>query len=191
MATSWLIIPFYLAVQYFNFTPLSIITAINAISAAASQGYRLALFYRPGVAQEPMLWSLYLAFAWLITGYVLIALDLLLSIKEGGIGAPLPWLHAITIGGLLSMIISMMARISLGHTGRKIITLPFMAFCFVLLNVATLIRILGTSIAGISVVGSSLTLGVLYVFAILCIILALGIFLFHYGKILWLPRADD
>lgn len=174
MASSWLIIPAYLASQFFDNSAMNIITALIAICAAAAQAYRLVLFYRPGVAQEPMLWSLYLAFAWLIVGYGLIAIDLLI---EG----QLPWLHAMTIGGLLSMIISMMARISLGHTGRQILALPFMALCFALLQIATLIRLIGPSMAP----------GISYILAILCIILALGIFLFHYGKILWLPRADE
>ncbi len=174
MASSWLIIPAYLASHFFDNSAMNIITALIAICAAAAQAYRLALFYRPGVAQEPMLWSLYLAFAWLIVGYGLIAIDLLI---EG----QLPWLHAMTIGGLLSMIISMMARISLGHTGRQILALPFMALCFALLQIATLVRLIGPSMAP----------GISYILAILCIILALGIFLFHYGKILWLPRADE
>lgn len=181
MTSSWLIIPLFLMTQYFDNNALSLTTAIAALCAAASQGYRLALFYRLGVAQEPMLWSLYLAFGWLIAGYVLIAIDLLMGINNVSTGVPLPWLHAMTIGGLLTMIISMMARISLGHTGRKILALPYMAFCFALLQAATLIRLLGPSVAP----------GIAYVMAILCIILALSIFLFHYGKILWLPRADD
>jgi uncharacterized protein involved in response to NO len=181
MTSSWLMIPLFLLSQYFNNSALDITTAIVALCAAATQAYRLALFYRPGVAQEPMLWSLYLAFGWLITGYALIAADLLIGINSAWAVAPLPWLHAMTIGGLLTMIISMMARISLGHTGRKILALPYMALCFTLLQVATLIRLIGPSMAP----------GIAYVLAILCIILALSIFLFHYGKILWLPRADD
>ncbi|MEH6448933.1 MAG: NnrS family protein [Oleispira sp.] len=180
MTSSWLIIPFYLAAQYVDMTALSIITAMIALCAAVSQSYRLALFYRTGVTQEPMLWSLYLAFAWLIAGYTLIAIDLLMGIKDLSTGMQLPWLHAMTIGGLLSMIISMMARISLGHTGRKIRALPYMALCFTLLQIATLIRLIGPSVAP----------EISYMLAIFCIISALAIFLFHYGKILWLPRAD-
>ena len=174
MTLSWLIIPAYLASQFFDNSAMNIITVLIAICAAATQAYRLALFYRPGVAQEPMLWSLYLAFAWLIVGYGLMAIDLLIEVQ-------LPWLHAMTIGGLLSMIISMMARISLGHTGRQILAMPFMTLCFALLQIATLVRLIGPSMAP----------GMSYILAILCIILALGIFLFHYGKILWLPRADE
>lgn len=174
MTSSWLLIPTYLATQYFDLTALNLTTALIAICAAASQAYRLINFYRPGVAQEPMLWSLYLAFTWLIAGYVLIAIDL---VTEG----QLPWLHAMTIGGLLTMIISMMARISLGHTGRQIRALPFMATCFALLQLATLIRLIGPSVAP----------GISYVLAVSCIIFALGIFILHYGKILWLPRADE
>lgn len=181
MGASWLIIPLYLATQYFDNTVLSITAALLALCAAVAQSYRLVLFYRPGVMQEPMLWSLYFAFSWLIIGYALIAIDLLMDVSNLATGPKLPWLHAMTIGGLLSMIISMMARISLGHTGRQIQALPLMAFCFLLLQVATLIRLLGPYVSP----------SMSYVLAISCVIVALGIFLFHYVKILWLPRADD
>lgn len=173
MICSWLIIPSYLAAQYFNLFFFDVITAAIAIFAATSQAYRLALFYRSGVFKEPMLWSLYMAFSWLIVGYVLMALELLTE-------APSPWLHAMTIGGLLAMIISMMARISLGHTGRPIRALPYMGACFVLLQLATAIRLAGPYLAPTES----------YVLAILCILAALVIFLCHYVKILWLPRAD-
>lgn len=181
MGSSWLVIPFYLAAQITDNTALSIITATLALCAAVSQSYRLAIFYRPGVSKEPMLWSLYLAFAWLITGYGLIAINLILDLSSASQSTQLPWLHAMTIGGLLSMIISMMARISLGHTGRQIMALPYMAVSFGLLQIATLVRLLGPSVSP----------SMSYVLAISCVIIALGIFLFHYGKILWLPRADD
>lgn len=181
MGSSWLVIPFYLAAQITENTALIIITAILAICAVTAQSYRLAVFYRPGVSKEPMLWSLYLAFAWLITGYGLISIDLIVNLSNPSASVQLPWLHAMTIGGLLSMIISMMARISLGHTGRKIEALSYMTLSFALLQIATLVRLLGPSVAP----------SVSYVLAISCVIIALGIFLFHYGKILWLPRADD
>jgi uncharacterized protein involved in response to NO len=70
-----------------------------------------------------MLWSFYLAYTWVALGYLLIAIRIFN-------GATLPWLHAITLGGLLTMIISMMARISLGHTGRPILVQAVIPWAF-------------------------------------------------------------
>ncbi len=171
MASSWLIIPFLVASQiYAESIFLSIIVFVLAIIAAASHSYRLFLFYRKGVITEPMLWSLYCAYAWIIIGYSLIAISMTIE-------SNVPWLHAITIGGLLTMIISMMARISLGHTGRAIIALPGIPSVFIAIQAATLVRITQQTQAG-------------YLITILILLLALSIFLKQYLPILIKPRSD-
>ncbi len=171
MTSSWLLIPFLVASQiYAESIFLTIIACILTIIAAASHSYRLFLFYRKGVTTEPMLWSLYCAYAWIITGYCLIALSM-------AIESNVPWLHAITIGGLLTMIISMMARISLGHTGRPIIALPGIPSVFIAIQVATFVRITQQTQAG-------------YLLTILILLMALTIFLKQYLPILIKPRSD-
>ena len=171
MISSWLLIPLLLASQLLaEVYWLNIITAIIAVIAACSQGYRLSLFYRQGVSAEPMLWSLYCAYSWIIIGFVLLAVSLVIE-------SPLPWLHAITLGGLLTMIISMMARISLGHTGRAIVALKGIPSAFIAIQVATLIRITLPSTMG-------------YVAALVLVLAAMIIFLIHYLPILIKPRED-
>lgn len=117
-----------------------------------------------------MLWSLYLSYGWIIVGYALIAIIQFSSATPN-------WLHAITIGGLLGMIVSMMARISLGHTGRKITALKGISIAFILIQLATLVRI-----GLISNIGFILSIGM--------VLVAMIIFLFHYTGILIRPRAD-
>lgn len=171
MASSWLLVAStVLAMIFSELEIFKIISVCLALIAAISQGHRLYLFYRPGVITEPMLWSLYCAYAWIIIGYLLLGFSLLLN-------QPLPWLHAITLGGLLTMIISMMARISLGHTGRPIRALKGMTSVFIILQVASLIRISLANSWG-------------YLLAIGLVLLALTLFLFHYLPILVKPRAD-
>tara|TARA_B110001454_G_scaffold34044_1_gene33518 strand:- start:7882 stop:9078 length:1197 start_codon:yes stop_codon:yes gene_type:complete len=171
MLASWLLIPSFLTTtllgQHFW---LHVITAFIALIAAGTQSYRLYLFYRRGVSTEPMLWSLYCAFAWIIIGYVLLSLSFIIE-------QPLPWLHAITLGGLLTMIVSMMARVGLGHTGRPILALKGIALAFIALQIATLIRIIQPSIIG-------------YLATLILVILAMTVFLFHYFPILIKPRPD-
>jgi uncharacterized protein involved in response to NO len=171
MASSWLLVPSLALGLFFPELEIFRITSIClALIAAISQSQRLYLFYRPGVTSEAMLWSLYLAFGWIIIGYVVLALNLLLKLS-------LPWLHAITLGGLITMIISMMARISLGHTGRPIRALKGIIGVFIALQLASLVRIFLPHTAG-------------YLLAITFTLLALLIFLFHYLPILLKPRAD-
>ena len=172
MGTSWLLIPCVLASLLMpQQDALRIITACVALIAATSQGYRLSLFYRKGVLSEPMLWSLYCAFTWMIVGFLMIAVSMMTE-------TPLPWLHAITVGGLLTMIISMMARISLGHTGRPILALRGMPAVFIALQLAALVRISLQSSEG-------------YLIAIMLLLLSMIIFLSHYSPILLKPRSDN
>lgn len=171
MTSSWLIIPLILLNQVLpNILALQIITALIAGISALTHSYRLFLFYRKGVTGEAMLWSMYLAYAWIAIGYVLISISAITSLN-------LPWLHAITLGGLLTMIISMMARISLGHTGRPILALPGIPWVFAAIQVATLVRIISPSSTG-------------YLIALALILIGMSVFLKHYVPILLNPRAD-
>ena len=49
-------------------------------------------------------------------------------------------LHLITIGAISLMILSMMSRVSLGHTGRTLAIKKIVSFAFILLLSAALIR---------------------------------------------------
>ena len=172
MGASWLLIPCLLASLLLpQLGLLKIFTAGIALVAAISQSYRLSLFYQKGVFSEPMLWSLYCAFSWIIVGYFMISVSLIIE-------TPLPWLHAMTVGGLLTMIISMMARISLGHTGRPILALRGIPAVFIAIQLAALIRITWQSTEG-------------YLIAIILLLLSLAIFLSHYSPVLLKTRSDN
>lgn len=171
MMSSWLLIPsLIISLVAPQLIFLKLLTAAIALLAAFSQSYRLKLFYQQGVLSEPMLWSLYAAFSWIIIGYGMIAFSLLSDYQ-------LPWLHAITIGGLLTMIISMMARISLGHTGRPILALKGIPTVFIALQLSALVRISWQTTHG-------------YLLAIAILLVSLAVFLWHYIPILLKPRAD-
>jgi uncharacterized protein involved in response to NO len=51
--------------------------------------------------------------------------------------------HALTVGGIGMMTFGMMARVSLGHTGRPIEPTRWVELAFVALNLAALARVLG------------------------------------------------
>jgi len=50
-------------------------------------------------------------------------------------------LHAFTAGGIGVLTLGMMARVSLGHTGRMLEPAPLMTLAFVAVNLAALIRV--------------------------------------------------
>ncbi|MGP4787499.1 NnrS family protein [Psychrobacter sp. 1Y11] len=96
------------------FYPNKYLLTIAALGVALINILRLAGWYHPRIWQKPLLWSLYLAFLGMCLSFLLYALQ--------------PWLgfshsiavHALSIAGVGMMTLAMMARVSLGHTGRNI-----------------------------------------------------------------------
>ncbi|MGA8262445.1 MAG: NnrS family protein [Arenicellales bacterium] len=98
---------------------------------------RLAGWHTPGIWRKPLLWSLYLAYAFVVLGFLLLALS--------GFGSVSRFLaiHSLTYGGIGLMTLSMMMRVSLGHTGRNVHHPPGAAFwCPLLLVVGAVFRVL-------------------------------------------------
>lgn len=75
---------------------------------------RLVGWYTSGIWKKPLLWSLYLAMIFIVVGFLLFTLSV-----YAGISKYLA-IHALAYGGVGVMTMSMMARVSLGHTGRNI-----------------------------------------------------------------------
>ncbi len=110
--------------------------AIAAIAAAAVNVARLSGWYVKRVIYVPLLWVLYAGYSWIILGFLLTGLSAY-SIVQTSLA-----LHAFTLGGIGVLTLGMMARVSLGHTGRAMKASNTIAIAFVLINVAALFRIL-------------------------------------------------
>ena len=50
-------------------------------------------------------------------------------------------LHSFTLGGMGLLILAMMSRVALGHTGRELVVSPWISFGFFCLSAAYLCRI--------------------------------------------------
>lgn len=85
-----------------------------ALALLLANSIRLAGWYTPGIWQKPLLWSLFIAFAAINFGFLLMALTPVLKLS------PLVVLHAFSVGGIGVITLSMMARVTLGHTGRNV-----------------------------------------------------------------------
>ncbi|GLS84767.1 short-chain dehydrogenase [Paraferrimonas haliotis] len=84
--------------------------------------------------REPMLWSLHLAYLFIPTTLILMAIfyDNPLVSRQ--------LLHLFAVGTLAGLCLSMMSRVSLGHTSRNVYQGPSMAPAFLALAVAALFR---------------------------------------------------
>jgi uncharacterized protein involved in response to NO len=136
---------------------------------------RLARWHARGLWRVPLLWSLHLAYAWLALACLGMAL--------WHFGAPLnPSLavHALTIGAMAGLILAMIARVSLGHTGRPLQPPSGMTLAFALLNLACVCRVLLVLVWPVAALW----------LAALCWSIGLGLYLWRYGPMLWQARVD-
>lgn len=109
-----------------------------ALTAAAAHGARMSGWRTRQVLSEPILWVLHLGYGWLIFGFLLRAASLLSSqVPETAA------LHAFTIGAFGTLVLGIMSRASLGHTGRPLTLAPAIAWAYAMLSTAALVRSLG------------------------------------------------
>ena len=110
--------------------------ALTAIFAVIVNTARLSGWYVQRIWYVPLLWILYTGYGWIILGFILTALSAYAWVL------PSLALHAFTLGGIGVLTLGMMARVSLGHTGRVLKLSNAMAIGFVLINIAALLRVL-------------------------------------------------
>ena len=97
---------------------------------------RIIGWYTPGIWRVPLLWSLFAALMFIDAGFVLFALHPFLGLSK------FVSVHAFAVGGIGVVTLAMMARVSLGHTGRQIGNPPAQIYwIFLLIISAGLIRI--------------------------------------------------
>ena len=116
------------------FRPDSVTSASLAALAACANGARLAGWYTPRYWRVPLLWVLHLGYGWIVVGFYLKAGTAL------GLVPPQFTIHAFTVGGIGVLTLGMMARVSLGHTGRPLKVGAAMTTAFVLINLAAVGR---------------------------------------------------
>ena len=116
------------------FLPDSILAAVTAGLAAASNGLRLIGWYTKRFWPVPLLWVLHMGYGWIVVGFFLKAL------AAAGLVSPQWTIHAFTVGGIGVLTLGMMARVSLGHTGRPLEASKSMAIGFALINLAAVTR---------------------------------------------------
>ncbi|MCU7929366.1 MAG: NnrS family protein [Candidatus Thiodiazotropha sp. (ex Codakia rugifera)] len=115
--------------------PLSGLLFPAAAGVAVTQAWRFIDWYHPGIWKKPILWVLFTGLLWLIIGFLLKGLALL-DLFPQNLST-----HALTAGAIGVFTLGMMARVTLGHTGREIEPNSYMSLGFVLINLAVVIRV--------------------------------------------------
>ena len=160
------------------FAPSGFLTTLLCGLASMLHFVRLIGWHERRLWSVPLLWILHLGYAWIVLGFALLAL-----FGAGLTAAGSSALHAFTAGGIGVLTLGMMARVSLGHSGRMLESAPAMTLAFVAVNLAALIR-----------VAMPLLFPAAYVQGIewagLAWMLAFSIFVAVYAPILLRPRVD-
>jgi uncharacterized protein involved in response to NO len=134
---------------------------------------RLWRWHDLGLWRMPLLWSLYLAYAWLAVATLAMALWHLGVMPQQSLAT-----HSLAVGGIGGLILAMIARVSLGHTGRPLLPSKVIVVGFALVLVAGVSRVLLVPFSGWGLGMSAL---------LWC--MAFGLFLSHYTGILLKPRV--
>ncbi|WP_339878012.1 NnrS family protein [Pseudidiomarina gelatinasegens] len=176
LGSLWLV--FILNITLFSAQlPDVVMAAIYAISAIAL-GIRCFRWRIWITLRVPLLWSLHIAYWFIPLGLALFALRELGFNISNSIA-----LHAITAGAMGNMILAMIARVSLGHSGRPLQPKAIMSLAFLLVAVAALSRVLLTWLV------PELSMS-WFMFSAAAWILAYLIYVVVYLPILITPRPD-
>ena len=157
--------------------PAGWLTGALFAAAAVAQGLRLARWKGWRTWSDPLVLILHVGYSWIPVGLALLAaVDL---------GAPLPRsaaVHALTAGAMATMILAVMSRATLGHTGRELRASALTQACYLLVTAGAVLRVaspvglldyqVAMEIAGAAWIGAFI------------------LFLAAYGPMLWTSRID-
>ena len=157
--------------------PFSLVSAVLLSSASVAHFLRLSKWQGWRCGSNALVWILHLAYLWLPVGLFLLAgAQVEIVTETAGI-------HALSTGAMATMILAVISRASLGHTGRALITCRKIVVSYAFITIAAALRVqaalpIGDGQVALAVAGAA-WFG------------AFGLFLIRYGPILCAPRSDE
>jgi len=137
------------------------------------------LRWRPWITLGvPLLWSIHVSIKFIAYGLIILGLSYLIT----DIPSSHIW-HLLTVGGMGGLILAMISRVSLGHTGRSLSPPKAMTFAYVFITLAALVRALGPWILPEKTLLFIDISGTFW-------LLAFGIFIVTYAPMLMSARKD-
>lgn len=153
------------------------VVAVFALAAGVFNGIRLLQWRGWQVNKEPLLWILHLGYLWIVIALFLRGTGLLLP----GLSDSL-WQHALGVGAMGTLILGVMTRVAMGHTGRALQLVRFGLLIYIAIILSGLFRMLAAAQL------IDYTTGVLL--SAVFWITAFVLFVVLYWPILSRPRAD-
>lgn len=118
-------------------------TGATALACTLLHGWRTARWQGWRAADVPLVAVMHLGFAWLILAFALRAVADLTGLVPAQ-----AWLHAFAVGSLGLMMLVLMTRVALRHTGRPPVVSPAMLAAYAVMFAAALLR-LAASLLGL------------------------------------------
>lgn len=113
------------------------LAAIIAAILFLLHGLRLLDWHTRGIWKSPMVWILYLPYVFLVLGFAFKSASVFAGIS------PFISVHAFAFGGIGVLTMGMMARVSLGHTGRNVLEPPAaLPVAFIVLLASAVVRVI-------------------------------------------------
>jgi uncharacterized protein involved in response to NO len=109
--------------------------AALACAAAGMAAWRLLGWQPQRTVRVPLLWILHLSYAWIAIGFFMLALAALDLLTASAA------FHALTVGSMAGLILGMMTRTALGHTGRALKAGPAETAIYVLIEGGAVARV--------------------------------------------------
>ena len=167
-----------LALLFWLAFPAKPLTGFMLILAATAQALRLSRWGGFRTGSDPLVLVLHLGYAWVPTGLLLLGLSV--------VGIDLPQsagVHALTAGAMTTMILAVMSRASLGHTGRELQASPMTVASYACVTVGASLRVVASLGVGPYPVMIDIA-GAFWGAALLLFVIA-------YRPILWQPRIGE
>jgi uncharacterized protein involved in response to NO len=150
----------------------------GCVALLSALAYGTGLFFWHGAPtwRAPIVYILHVGYAWLVIGLLLTGTAALTSRLPS-----IPAEHAFGAGAVATMIMAIMTRASLGHTGRAIVAPKSIVLAFGLLTLAAFLRVFGSDLGPTHYSGMLQLAGAGWLGAF-------GLFVTIYAPILMTPR---
>lgn len=116
----------------------SIVVASIFFFASAIHAVRVFRWKIWVTLKTPLVWSLHISYWCIVIGLLMFGLSEITSAVSHSQA-----IHTLTVGAMATMILAMISRVSLGHTGRVIVVGKVMSFAFIAIVLAFIVRVFG------------------------------------------------
>lgn len=160
------------------FYPNSRMVGVLLLAAAVLMAQRFARWRGAATLAEPLLTILHVGYGWLIIGTGMLGGSVLFP------PFPLPAaIHVLTIGAIGTMVLAVMTRVSLGHTGRPLHAGRPTVMIYLFISAAVICRVTAAFATSAFLLYLSLIVA-----SAVCWIVSFILFAAEYGPILWARR---